>query len=157
MRNYKGKRMEIGVSVVAIDMEDGKIKLMTTLGPKASQLVRNHSPDGFDWGYAGSGPAQLALAILLDYLTNLDRGDEDAARHFAQRNYQTFKADVVAIMPSGGWEITGPEIEQWIEARESSAAYFRAKWDGAPMPAQEVKDDQDEFKRKFNQGGWDAV
>jgi hypothetical protein len=24
----------------------------------------NHSPTGFEWGYGGSGPAQLALAIL---------------------------------------------------------------------------------------------
>ena len=28
----------------------------------------NHSPTGFCWGYVGSGPAQLALAILSDYL-----------------------------------------------------------------------------------------
>jgi len=27
-----------------------------------------HSPTGFEWGYAGSGPAQLALAILADAL-----------------------------------------------------------------------------------------
>ena len=26
--------------------------------------VRNHSPTGFEWGYAGSGPSQLALAML---------------------------------------------------------------------------------------------
>jgi hypothetical protein len=29
--------------------------------------IVNHSPTGFSWGYAGSGPAQLALAILADY------------------------------------------------------------------------------------------
>ena len=29
--------------------------------------LRNHSPDGFEWGYYGSGPAQLALALLCDY------------------------------------------------------------------------------------------
>lgn len=33
--------------------------------PQESQKVINHSPDGFAWGYGGSGPAQLALAILL--------------------------------------------------------------------------------------------
>lgn len=33
------------------------------LGP--SLAVRNHSPSGFEWGYAGSGPAQSALAILI--------------------------------------------------------------------------------------------
>ena len=26
--------------------------------------VRDHSPTGFEWGYGGSGPAQLALSIL---------------------------------------------------------------------------------------------
>jgi hypothetical protein len=28
----------------------------------------NHSPTGFEWGYGGSGPAQLALALLADHL-----------------------------------------------------------------------------------------
>lgn len=35
------------------------------LSPEPSQRLYNHSPDGFAWGYEGSGPAQLALAILL--------------------------------------------------------------------------------------------
>jgi len=39
---------------------DGKL-----LDPAPSQALHNHSPDGFAWGYQGSGPAQLALAILL--------------------------------------------------------------------------------------------
>jgi uncharacterized protein (DUF2249 family) len=26
--------------------------------------LRNHSPDGGEWGYHGSGPAQLSLALL---------------------------------------------------------------------------------------------
>ena len=29
-----------------------------------SLVLRRHSPTGFEWGYGGSGPAQLALAIL---------------------------------------------------------------------------------------------
>ena len=29
--------------------------------------IRNHSPTGFAWGYGGSGPAQLSLAILVDH------------------------------------------------------------------------------------------
>lgn len=39
---------------------DGRV-----LSPARSQKVWNHSPDGFAWGYGGSGHAQLALAILL--------------------------------------------------------------------------------------------
>lgn len=68
--------------------------------------LRNHSPDGFEWGYGGSGPSQLALALLADVL-----GDEDA-----QRLYQVFKADVVASMPSSGWNITAVEVREWAES-----------------------------------------
>lgn len=35
--------------------------------PMKSQKILNHSPDGFAWGYGGSGPSQLALAILLHF------------------------------------------------------------------------------------------
>jgi len=38
------------------------------LDEKRSQKVWNRSPDGFNWGYGGSGPAQLALAILLEFV-----------------------------------------------------------------------------------------
>jgi hypothetical protein len=61
------------------------------LDPRASQQVMNHSPDGFNWGYSGSGPAQLALAILLEVT-----GD----RSIALRNYQEFKRDHVATWPA---------------------------------------------------------
>ena len=33
--------------------------------PDRSQAQHNHSPDGFSWGYTGSGPSQLALALTL--------------------------------------------------------------------------------------------
>jgi len=51
--------------------------------------LQNHSPDGFCWGYGGSGPAQLALAILADCID-----DEKALKY-----YQEFKADVIARLP----------------------------------------------------------
>lgn len=54
------------------------------LDPRPSQKVRNHSPDGFNWGYGGSGPAQLALAILLHFMPEED----------AQTLYQIFKFSV---------------------------------------------------------------
>ncbi len=55
------------------------------LDPGPSLELRNHSPDGFAWGYRGSGPAQLALALLLHFT---DAG-------FAAANYQDFKEDVL--------------------------------------------------------------
>ena len=61
------------------------------LSPARSQKVLNHSPDGFNWGYGGSGPAQLALAILLEL-----EGEEKAIE-----SYQDFKWNFVANLPQG--------------------------------------------------------
>lgn len=36
--------------------------------------LRNHSPEGFEWSYAGSGPSQLALAVLAHHFHHA--GDE---------------------------------------------------------------------------------
>ncbi len=62
------------------------------LDPKPSQKVYNHSPDGFNWGYCGSGPSQLALAIMLK-LTGKSDG------------YQDLKFDVIAKIPQGPFMI----------------------------------------------------
>lgn len=48
------------------------------LDPARSQKIWNHSPDGFNWGYGGSGPAQLALSILLELLP-----EEQALKHYS--------------------------------------------------------------------------
>ena len=58
------------------------------LDPAPSQEYHNHSPDGFAWGYGGSGPAQLALAIMLK-LTGEANG------------YQDFKFRFVTTLPVG--------------------------------------------------------
>lgn len=76
------------------------------LSPRRSQKVWNHSPDGFNWGYGGSGPAQLALALLL----------EETDRDNALRLYQSFKWDVVASLPKDqGWKLSSEEIQQWLQ------------------------------------------
>ena len=67
-------------------------KLIT---PEASLKLRNYSPDGFAWGYAGSGPAQLALAILQSLY-----GSE-----FAMQYYQNFKDSVIAKAKEGPGQI----------------------------------------------------
>lgn len=54
--------------------------------------LRNHSPGGFAWGYRGSGPAQLALALACDVL-----GDDEKAL----RVYQDLKTRFVAGLPQG--------------------------------------------------------
>jgi len=69
-------------------------------------LLASHSPSGFEWGYGGSGPAQLALALLLDYTD-----DEEVAL----AEYKAFKTEVVSQLectgPDGCWRLTGYEID----------------------------------------------
>lgn len=49
--------------------EDRKVYVILEAGPKCElrHHVR-HSPNGFSWGYFGSGPAELARCLLWDYL-----------------------------------------------------------------------------------------
>jgi hypothetical protein len=75
------------------------------LDPLPSLKVRNHSPDGFSWGYGGSGPAQLALAILLKYVP----------AEYAEELYQSFKIDHVANWPREDFQ-KSIWIRNWISA-----------------------------------------
>lgn len=71
----------------------------------ARQDLRRHSPDGFNWGYGGSGPAQLAIAMLCDWT-------EDADVAFAL--YQRFKWEIIALLPKSGWVLDHTAIEEWV-------------------------------------------
>ena len=77
------------------------------LSPRASQAVWNHSPDGFNWGYGGSGPAQLALAILLE---------AGLRREEAVRLHQDFKWDFVARWPSTDLRVE-VDLQRWLDQK----------------------------------------
>ena len=91
MKQYSGRREGYAVIVTV----DGR-----RLNPR--QDLWNHSPTGFEWGYAGSGPAQLALAILADHCENDER---------AFNFYQRFKWAVVAELPHRSWTVKSDDIE----------------------------------------------
>ena len=76
------------------------------LAPDRSLDLVRHSPAGFDWGYTGSGPAQLACALLLDYYN-----DESVAhQHYIQfRN--AVVSQLVCTGPADCWHLTGDDIE----------------------------------------------
>lgn len=81
------------------------------LSPVPSQKLYNHSPDGFNWGYGGSGVAQLALAILLDLV-----GEERA-----MRAYQEFKWKKLATLEQGkGFSMPVSEIINWLNQYEQT-------------------------------------
>ena len=71
--------------------------------------IANHSPTGFAWGYSGSGPAQLALAIMC-----AEHGDN---LHHHPIHYQFFKQYVIAKLPAppNTWSLTSEMIKIHID------------------------------------------
>lgn len=67
--------------------------------------VRSHSSTGAEWGYSGSGPAQLALALACDVL-----GDDEAA----QAVYQDLKFRVVGRLPHDNWVLSEEQLRESI-------------------------------------------
>ena len=91
VKEYQGRREGYAVIVTV----DGR-----RLNPRFD--LWNHSPTGFEWGYGGSGPAQLALALLADHC-----GNNEQALNF----YQRFKWAVIAELPHRSWLLTSQHID----------------------------------------------
>lgn len=68
------------------------------------QVMKYHSPSGFEWGYGGSGPADLALNILLRFVP----------RSVAVRLHQDFKWKFISTAPREGANLSAEEIDRWI-------------------------------------------
>lgn len=76
----------------------------------------NHSPDGFAWGYNGSGPAQCALAMLAHYY-RLRGMQKKLADQLAVKYHQTFKAMVVAQFDKDkDWWLTLADMDEAVQA-----------------------------------------
>ena len=63
------------------------------------------SPTGFEWGYGGAGPSDLALNILLTAT-----GD----RKFAFRHHERFRNETVGRIPEAGGELRASEVLNWV-------------------------------------------
>lgn len=98
MTTYSGVRTPSGCAVTF----EGDDFPPHTL-PLRLDLV-NHSPDGFGWGYGGSAPAQLAVALLAHHL-----GDDHA-----MELYQRFKWDVITKLQGDRWSMTDDDIRSWM-------------------------------------------
>lgn len=81
----------------------------------------HHSPDGFEWGYGGSGPSDLALALLADALgpepdtVRIWKGAQVGRR--AWHLHQPFRDAYVAGFGES-WRMTNIEIREWAAAYE---------------------------------------
>ncbi|MCK5166692.1 MAG: hypothetical protein KAQ66_05210 [Rhodospirillaceae bacterium] len=87
---------------------DGKVTRVTVdgdfLDPRTD--IRELSSDGFEWGYVGSGPYQLALAMLADHFDN-DK--------LALGNYRSFCETQVIRFDSESWIMESDAIDAALE------------------------------------------
>jgi len=72
------------------------------------QQIVEHSPTGYEWGYGGSGPADLALNILADVA-----GEEVARKH-----HRRFHLEVVAKWERAAFSITEANVQKWLSEQE---------------------------------------
>lgn len=85
-------------------MIDDAVLPMPTLDPKTEA---RHSPTGFQWGYQGSGPAELARAILVAlYPADLVVREP--------RCYQRFKRDVIAAIQTEEFRLSSAAVDAWL-------------------------------------------
>lgn len=104
VKRYEGRREGYAVIVTV----NGR-----RLNPRLD--LWNHSPTGFEWGYVGSGPAQLALAILADHCNN----DEQALNF-----YQRYKWAVIAELPHRSWTLTSQEIDRMLQQLQEAEHFL---------------------------------
>jgi hypothetical protein len=111
VRVYEGTRNSEGVLVTVGTLTASWI--IENRQPLAPRLdLRNHSPAGFEWGYGGSGPSQLALALCADALDNYQR---------AQEVYQHYKWAYVCKFPQAGWRLTQDQVLADVNVLEGLA------------------------------------
>jgi len=84
--------------------------------------VVHHSPTGMEASYAGSGPSDLALSMLVDLLH--ERPVRSGGRVKGERYvrawglHQEFKRDFIQGLPVEGWRLATRDIAAWIARKE---------------------------------------
>lgn len=105
MITYQGSRIGLTCTVYRVDRRK-------SLPLPERTDIKNHSP-GFEWGYGGSGPAQLALALCIDATGDVER---------SLSIYQQLKFALVARLPRDYWKLTRAQVLYHIEAIERQLA-----------------------------------
>ncbi len=108
-------KVYIGIRPESYPKEDVRVYVFE--GESRKQLTHRpyHSTDGFEWGYGGSGPNDLALAILADVL------GEEPAREAIEAGrplcswllHWELKDEIIAGLPHTSWRLDASAIGQW--------------------------------------------
>jgi len=96
---YKGLNTGPGPQGVIVISGENKYSL---------RHILRHSPDGFQWGYGGSGPAELARCILIDLLGMKKNS-------LINGIYQEFKRKFIEAA-SDDLMIREEDIRKWLSA-----------------------------------------
>lgn len=71
------------------------IKIPGMSHPRYQYVAGEPRKNGFNWGYFGSGPAQLSLAILLEL----------TSKEIALKNYNQFKLNVISKLHQADFDV----------------------------------------------------
>lgn len=97
-----------------------EVVVISSAGSGLLTHYRYHS-EGFDWGYGGSSPAELARCLLLDHYKVTPPKHAGCYPPTASElpvDYQRFKRDVVAAWaPASPWALTTRQIHRWAAGR----------------------------------------
>lgn len=89
------------------DYTDNELLTGLDVGKLLRHRYQRHSPDGFEFGYGGSGPAECALNLLAEFI---------GVKNATERGlYQNFKfAFVGSVDQDQGGEIPAERIREWV-------------------------------------------
>ncbi len=103
------------MKVYKVERTGGLRSVVATVDGQPLRHIVHHSPTGFEFGYGGSGPADLALSILADYFG--EKPSEKAIYHGrckCWKPHQDFKWRFVSPQQGNSFEITEDEITAWL-------------------------------------------
>jgi hypothetical protein len=89
-------------------------------------LATHHSPNGFEFGYGGSGPADLALNIIEYALRNTGHDGQKTSAIWGEQEifklswdlHQRFKTEFIETIPQyAGGRIEFECVKNWIDAQ----------------------------------------
>lgn len=79
--------------------------VMLDINP-SKQIVYDYGADSPEWGYFGSGPSQVAAAILYDMT-----GDATISKKY----HQEFKREYIANFDQNGFILLETQVRTWLE------------------------------------------
>lgn len=101
---YHGQRNPRGGATIVHVKRGALMERLLIPGPSMTlHPISKH----FEWGYIGAAPAQLALALLLDFT----RSAKLAIEH-----YEEFLTAYVSHWHEPRWQISGAEMAAWLQS-----------------------------------------